>query len=47
MEIKMRTYKITFSDGSTTEVRAINEEKALYQALGDSYLHIVKIEEVK
>ena len=43
----MKTYKVTFSDGSTTEVRAINEEKAIYTALSCSHLHIVKVEEVK
>ena len=43
----MKTYRITFSDGSTTEVRAINEEKAIYQALDNSHLAIVKVEEVK
>ena len=43
----MKTYRITFSDGSTTEVRAINEEKAIYQALDSSHLHIIKIQEVK
>ena len=43
----MKTYKITFSDNSTTEVRAINEEKAIYQALDGSHLHIIKVEEVK
>jgi len=43
----MKTYRITFSDGSTTEVRAVNEEKALFQALDNSHLHIIKIEEVE
>ncbi len=43
----MKTYKIYFSDGSTTEVRAVNEEKAIYTALSCSHLHIIKVEEVK
>ena len=42
----MKTYKITFVDGSTIEVRATSTEKALYQALDYSHLHIIKIEEV-
>ena len=43
----MKTYRITFSDGSTTEVRAINEEKAVYTALSCSHLHIVSIKELR
>jgi len=43
----MKTYRITFSDGSTTEVRATSELKATYIALDTSHLHIIKIEEVK
>ena len=43
----MKTYRITFSDGSITEVRAISELKATYIALSDSHLHIIKVEEVK
>jgi len=38
----MKTFRITYSDNSTTEVRAINEDKAIYQALDDSHLHIIK-----
>ena len=43
----MKTYWITFSDGSTMEVRAVSELKAIYQALSDSHLAIAKVEEVK
>ncbi len=43
----MKTFRITYSDNSTTEVRAISELKAIYQALDDSHLHIIKVEEVK
>ncbi len=43
----MKKYRVTFSDGSTTEVRAVNVEKAIYTALSCSHLHIIKVEEVE
>ena len=43
----MKTYRITFSDSSTIEVRAISIERAMYEALSYSHLHIIKVEEVK